>query len=255
MLTVEKMIHDCFNQEQTDKGRRTEYHVLATIPLHPNILRVYTHFIDSLDKTKFGTGDDIKSMFVLYDYHPYTLAEWIAKQSENSSEKYLTEKQLRKFLFDILKGLDHLEKFKIVHRNLGLNNILISEDGRAVISGFEKALIFRSQSFTMFYHEKLDIGNKSNLPYEILSVKNPGEILDYRKVDIWQLGGLCFEMLGLQHPFKDWNKEKYNDNNLPTPNNISESMAKLIKSMIYFNPDSRPTPAEAIKILEKKENL
>jgi serine/threonine protein kinase len=246
------LIHDYLNSTK-DKGRRTEFHVLGTIPLHPNILQVYTYFVDTLDKTKFGTGDNVKSMFVLYDSHPYTLAEWIAKQK---SENTLTEKQIRKFLIEILKGLEHLEKYKIVHRDLTLSNILISEDGRAVISGFEKALIFRSRTLTMMYHKKLDVGNTSNLPYEIISVKNPGDTLDYSKVDIWQLGVLCYEMLGLQHPFKNWDKEKYDDNNLPNlPDNISASLNKLIKSMIYFNPSSRPTFAEAIRMLEEKENL
>lgn len=74
---------------------------------HPNIISVYSY-------------DEIKYEFIM-DFMPYTLEEYLQKNTLTLEQKYSLIEQL-------LEGMNYLHKHNILHRDLSFQNVMISED-------------------------------------------------------------------------------------------------------------------------------
>jgi classical protein kinase C/novel protein kinase C epsilon type len=104
----------------------------------------------------------------------------------------LLPEQTRIFAAELCLAIKHLHEHDIVHRNIRLDNILIADDGRIVLSGFGTcrpgmAKSSRSSSF---------VGGGDCMPPEVLLDEEYG-----RSVDWWAYGIVLYQMMLRQAPF------------------------------------------------------
>jgi len=90
----------------------------------------------------------------------------------------------------ILLALEYLHSLTIVHRDLKLENVLLSEDGALKVTDFGFAKRISSRSWTL-------CGTPEYLAPELILEKGHGKAVDY-----WAFGVLLFELLVGHSPFE-----------------------------------------------------
>ncbi|KAF5356829.1 hypothetical protein D9756_006606 [Leucocoprinus leucothites] len=98
---------------------------------------------------------------------------------------------------DIVTGLAYLHESKIVHGNLKATNILISDDGRAIIADFG--------IFAMTTESR---GAFNWMAPELLTAEGPEAAHITPECDIWSFGCICFEIFVGRIPFAQYNDDK-----------------------------------------------
>jgi len=90
----------------------------------------------------------------------------------------------------VLLPLEYLHSMSIVHRDLKLENILVSQDGALKLTDFGFAKYIKYRSWTL-------CGTPEYLAPEIILEKGHGKAVDY-----WAFGVLFYEMLNGHSPFE-----------------------------------------------------
>ena len=175
-----------------------------------------------------------KNIWIIYEYCPcrsiFDLITILGRP--------LIEDEISIIVNGILQGLIDLHQLNIVHQNIKLTNILISEDGTIKLSNFSNAIQNSEQEFTL---------KKDNEPKNIIDIK----------YDILLLGILCIELvLGIkdnsfnrQNFLDDLKNEMYlNNENILEKINIkcSKKLNEFIKKCLEINTYKRPTAFELI---------
>lgn len=85
------------------------------------------------------------------------------------------------------------------------------------------------------------------------------------KVDVWSVGVIFYMLLFGKKPFQAENgniknfKDKMIDRkfmlNFPSELQISENSKNLIQSMLRFDPEDRPEPAEALRLFHQNLSI
>jgi len=96
----------------------------------------------------------------------------------------------RIFTSQVLLPLEYLHSMSIVHRDLKLENILVSQDGALKLTDFGFAKYIKYRSWTL-------CGTPEYLAPEIILEKGHGKAVDY-----WAFGVLFYEMLNGHSPFE-----------------------------------------------------
>uniref|UniRef100_A0A7S2FU98 Uncharacterized protein n=1 Tax=Haptolina brevifila TaxID=156173 RepID=A0A7S2FU98_9EUKA len=104
--------------------------------------------------------------------------------------KAFTVPDTRIFVSQVLLPLEYLHSMSIVHRDLKLENILVSEDGALKLTDFGFAKYIKYRSWTL-------CGTPEYLAPEIILEKGHGKAVDY-----WAMGVLFYEMLNGHSPFE-----------------------------------------------------
>ena len=106
-----------------------------------------------------------------------------------------TEDQAKFYFCEVLLGLEYLHDQDIVYRDIKPENILIDVDGHAKIADFGLSKVIPAQ-----HHSYSFCGSPEYMAPEMLLATGHD-----RKVDIYCLGALLFEMLTGLPPF--YNKD------------------------------------------------
>ena len=101
-------------------------------------------------------------------------------------EKRFTEERAKKYIMEVLLALQHLHKENIIFRDLKPDNVVIDEDGHALLTdfGLSKEGVYDNQSAKSF------CGSLSYLAPEMIKNKGHG-----KSVDWYLLGVLLYEMI------------------------------------------------------------
>ncbi|CAB4056808.1 PINK1 [Lepeophtheirus salmonis] len=206
------------------------------LPWHPNIVEMFTVFVDQIPKlpqsmslypdalpirinpTGFGRN---MSLFLLMKKYNISLNEFLSEQKATG----IPMKTSLILLSQLLEGILHMVSNRVAHRDLKSDNILLEYSGS---KDFPHLVI-------------TDFG----CSIEIKEAR-PGTFvkLDYRKADLWAASNIAYEIFGSPNPAYQRNGVSQ----LPelVPNNIKE----LIKSIGKDDPNERISPLLAADICQ-----
>ena len=256
-----------------------EWAVLSKILPHKNVVRYWAQFISLIPLSfvphlpdyirsyaagKDRSGESIrrKGQFVVFDYHPTSLRSWLQDRPVP-----LPFEPLFSLIQDLLRGIAHLQQYRVAHLDLKLDNVLISADGRAVLCDFGCSHQFATPDMIMSYHRGNPVGgNKAHLSPDIITQYNhlkqskdgQGEI-DFSQQEAWAVGVLVHEIAMGRHPFVDYplgltsarGMVSYALEDLPPlPDQYPKSFRSIARELLHPDMARRISVKEALKQLQ-----
>ena len=193
---------------------------------HPHIIKLYSHF------------EDNKHLCLIMEYasngHLFQLIKKHKKLNQVTSKKYMKE---------IISAVNylHTRSQPIIHRDIKPENILIDKEGRCKLADFGWANYDNGEKNREFL-----CGTKEYLAPEMFN-----QTVHDKRVDIWALGILLFEMLTGRTPFKlcGYNNQLYNSIsslNINWPDDFPYLAKDLISRILRINPNNRLSLNEII---------
>ena len=184
--------------------------------------------------------EDANNVYILIELcHNQTLHELLRRR------KNLTELEVQYYVYQLVKTLQYLHGLKIIHRDLKLANLFISEKMQLKIGDFGLAtrIDFDGQ------RKRTLCGTPNYIAPEILEGKTGHSF----EVDIWSIGIIVYILLIGKPPFETNNiKETYKRirlRNYSFPQNakISIPAKEFIESILVLEPHKRPSLEEILK--------
>lgn len=132
----------------------------------------------------------------MIDERPYVVMEYIRGYNVKQLIKqrgFIDINEATMILLQVIDGLNHAHKYKIIHRDIKPQNILIKSDGTAILADFGTAFIKEEQE----EKSSIILGTPHYIAPEI--VRNNDCTF---QSDIYSLGCTFFEMLCGTTPFK-----------------------------------------------------
>lgn len=155
--------------------------------------------------------------------------------------KLLTAELSRKYISEILLGLEYMHSLDVVYRDLKPANVLIGADGHVRLADFGLARTFEGENITSTL-----VGSPSYISPEVLCRENLT-----KASDIYTLGIVMHEMLSGKLPFTEFAIDKLfasiQNSKLQISNELSKVAQNIIKMTLKRNPKQRPGFAELKK--------
>ncbi|KAI9312873.1 hypothetical protein BX666DRAFT_1982764 [Dichotomocladium elegans] len=153
----------------------------------------------------------------------------------------LKEKHARRFARQIVSALDYCHRNSIVHRDLKIENILISTSGHVKIIDFGLSNLFSPRS-----HLSTFCGSLYFAAPELLNAK----AYTGPEVDVWSFGIVLYVLVCGKVPFDDQNMPalhaKIKRGHVEYPSHLSSECKNLLSRMLVTNPNHRATISEII---------
>ena len=250
-LYATKRLDRAFSEKPENIKRLSNEITLLKKINHPNIVRL----ID-LKKTKshcyivmeFCNGGDLSGCL---------------KKYKAAHRRPFSEEIVQYIMRQVVSGISFLHSNKIIHRDLKLDNILVtfpSENDKKSLNMMKATVKIIDFGFATKLH-----ASKSNLTYTVLGTptnmdpqilknmetRTPNHQGYDEKADIWSLGTLCYEMLvghmafcgsSMQELFQ---KVKQGTYSLPT--NLSKEVVSFINGMLQKDPNKRLSAKDLLK--------
>ena len=221
-VALKALSSELFQDEGFVKRFETEAKTLAKLD-HPNILPIYD--FEVIDGNAFLTMPLIRGG---------TLRDVLNRGPMDALTAW-------RYLREIGDGLQHAHDAGIVHRDLKPTNVLIHQDGRAMLADFGLAR---------------GAGQPTHLTTIGLAIGTPGymapeQVMGHdvdRRADIYAMGVLTFEMLTGRLPFAGANRMEvaYATVNSPIPSavklnaNLPDELDALLAKVLAKDPAQRP---------------
>ncbi|NWU90618.1 HUNK kinase, partial [Upupa epops] len=163
-------------------------------------------------------------------------------------KKRLPEREVRRYMRQILSAVEYLHCQGIVHRDLKVENFLLDENNniKIVDFGLSNTAKFEGLSQELLHTQ---CGSPAYAAPELLAHRKYGP-----KVDVWSIGVSMFAMLTGTLPFtvEPFNIKELHQKILigeisPIPSDISPGAVRLLQSLLQPDPAKRPGVTEAIK--------
>jgi serine/threonine protein kinase len=118
-----------------------------------------------------------------------------------TGSEVLSEEEGRGLFLQLVAGLQHAHACGVAHRDLKLENVLVTSEGTLKIADFGLAHLHRSRAEGGFEPERLRefCGSKSYCPPEMLAAQP----YDAFSADVWSLGVCLFALLSGFFPFEE----------------------------------------------------
>ncbi|XP_054851594.1 serine/threonine-protein kinase PLK1 [Eublepharis macularius] len=155
--------------------------------------------------------------------------------------KVLTEPEARYYLRQIVLGCQYLHGHRVIHRDLKLGNLFLSDDMEVKIGDFGLATRVEYEG----ERKKTLCGTPNYIAPEVLGKKGHSF-----EVDVWSIGCIMYTLLVGKPPFEtSCLKETYmriKNNDYTIPSHINSVAANLIQRMLRSDPATRPTIEELL---------
>ena len=219
-LLIHYMIEDAINEMKTYKAIPKE---------HPNILSLYQILNDN-EKDKTYLIMELAEPLVTINEETgiFTL------NNKFDNNKY-DEKLIKKWILEIASGLKFLHENNIAHCDIKSDNILLGKDGKLKLSDFGSSLRMNEPEDNILRTQ----GNIYFFPPELVEDKEKEKkSIDYKAVDIWDLGISIYTYIFKCLPFMPENRE-----------NIIELFKAITESNFDFNKNGVTISEEMKKLL------
>ena len=237
-LLIHYMIEDAINEMKTYKAIPKE---------HPNILSLYQILNDN-EKDKTYLIMELAEPLVTINEETgiFTL------NNKFDNNKY-DEKLIKKWILEIASSLKFLHDNNIVHCDIKPDNILLGKDDKLKLSDFCSSLRMNEPEDNIL----LTLGDIYFFPPELVEDKEKEKkSIDYKAVDIWDLGISIYTYIFKCLPFMPENRENIvelfkaiTESNFDFNKNgvtISEEMKKLLMHLFEKDPEKRFTADDIV---------
>ena len=172
----------------------------------------------------------------------YILLEMCQNQTLNEllkRRKRLTEIEVQCYIVQLIKALKYLHSHRVIHRDLKLGNLFLTEKMELKVGDFGLAtkLDFEGE------RKRTVCGTPNYIAPEILDGKTGHSY----EVDIWSLGVIIYTLIIGKPPFETrdvkttYKRIKMNAYTFPENAIISEAAKNLIGQILVLDPAKRPT--------------
>jgi len=137
---------------------------LNHLPQHPNVIRVWSrfkaaipqHFVQYLTPDMAMAAADVDAGYTTQvfcmDYHPLTLDNFRAVLPTPMPWHFLW-----RIARDLITVVVHMERHRVAHLDLKLDNILVAYDGRCVLTDFGISRVFPDSAMALEYSQPFDL--------------------------------------------------------------------------------------------------
>jgi polo-like kinase 1 len=189
---------------------------------HPNVVG-FEHFFE-----------DNENVYILLELcHNQTLSELLKRR------KRLSEIEVQCYVCQIISGLKYLHSRHVIHRDLKLGNLFLTDKMEEKIGDFGLATKLEYEND----RRKTVCGTPNYIAPEIISGKEGHSY----EVDIWSLGVIIYTLLIGKPPFETsdvkttYRRIKMNAYSFPDHIRISSVARDLITKILNLDPKKRPT--------------
>ena len=172
----------------------------------------------------------------------YILLEMCQNQTLNEllkRRKRLTEIEVQCYIVQLIKALKYLHSHRVIHRDLKLGNLFLTEKMELKVGDFGLAtkLDFEGE------RKRTVCGTPNYIAPEILDGKTGHSY----EVDIWSLGVIIYTLIIGKPPFETrdvkttYKRIKMNAYTFPENAIVSEAAKNLIAQILVLDPAKRPT--------------
>ena len=183
--------------------------------------------------------EDVEKVYIVLEMcHNQTLDELLKKR------KRLTEIEVQCYIVQLIEALKYLHSQKVIHRDLKLRNIFLTDKMELKVGDFGLATKLDFQ----WEKRRTICGTPNYIAPEVLE----GERGYSFEVDIWSLGVIIYELIIGEHPFKARNEKaifkriKMNSFSFPETAIISEAAKDLISQILVTDSLKRPSLDEIL---------
>lgn len=246
----------------------------ATLPPHPNIVRMPVAFVDATAVLpgahrlypealpprlyRRGYGRNATLFLVMKRYH-CTLRDYLSRAA-------LRGRTAVAVLCQVLEGVVHMNRHRVAHRDLKTDNLLVDLSAgasrpRVAVADFGCCLAGNPSGLRVPYTsgEVCRDGNPALMAPEVAGAV-PGlfSVLDYDRADLWAVGTLAYEIYGAENPFYGGDGASvrldsrfYREEDLPDlPRAAPPVVRKLVRDLLRRDPSQRPAPALAATVCQ-----
>lgn len=237
---------------EREKGILIDEYRIQSAVTHPNVLRMYDlRFEDHYPG--LGEGDFSRMTTEQLANYPGVIRGGKANMlvqlaAKGDLKRYLDmrgrliEPEALHIVFQVAHALEHLHKQDIIHRDLKLENVLLGEHERIILSDFGWA------SPPGDPNRRGLCGTYDYMAPEVIKEQEHNE-----KIDIWSLGVLAFELIVGRTPFKapevEMIKSKIIEGHFTTDSvRISNEYMQLITRCLENNPNYRLSASGVLQL-------
>ena len=184
--------------------------------------------------------EDKNNVYILLELcHNQTLHDLLKRR------KTLTEIEVQYYLYQLVKALQYLHNLKIIHRDLKLANLFLTENMQLKLGDFGLSTIIEFEG----ERKRSLCGTPNYIAPEILDGKTGHSF----EVDIWSLGIIIYTLIIGKLPFEtNKTKETYKRIRLKSytfPQNAKYSIPakELIENILVLEPHKRPSLEDILK--------
>ncbi|XP_034155056.2 cyclin-G-associated kinase isoform X1 [Pangasianodon hypophthalmus] len=242
------------NEEEKNKAIIQEVCFMKKLSGHPNVVQFCS--AASISKEESDTGQ--AEFLILTELCKGQLVDFVKKVELKGAMSCDT---VLKLFYQTCRAVQHMHKQKppIIHRDLKIENLLISQQGTIKLCDFGSAT-----TVTHYPDYSWSAHKRSMVEDEITRNTTPAyrtpEMIDLysnfpinEKQDIWALGCILYLLCFKQHPFEDGAKLSIVNCKYSFPENESRYAVfhQLIRSMLKVNPEERLSITELVNQLQE----
>ncbi|XP_063311580.1 cyclin-G-associated kinase isoform X2 [Pelobates fuscus] len=242
------------NEEENNKAIIQEICFMKKLSGHPNIVQFCSAASIGKEESDTGQGE----FLLLTELCKGQLVEFLKKME---SKGPLSCDTALKIFYHTCRAVQHMHKQKppIIHRDLKVENLLVSNQGTVKLCDFGSATTIAHYPDYNWTAQKRAIVEDEITRNTTPMYRTP-EIIDLysnfpigEKQDIWALGCILYLLCFKQHPFEDGAKLRIVNGKYSIPLNDSQYTVfhSLINSMLKVNPEERLSITEVVSQLQE----
>ncbi|KAM9328931.1 cyclin-G-associated kinase [Gastrophryne carolinensis] len=242
------------NEEEKNKAIIQEICFMKKLSGHPNIVQFCSAASIGKEESDTGQGE----FLLLSELCKGQLVEYLNKAE---SKGPLSCDTVLKIFYQTCRAVQHMHKQKppIIHRDLKVENLLVSSQGTIKLCDFGSATtIAHYPDYNWTAQRRATV--EDEVTRNTTPMYRTPEIIDLysnfpigEKQDIWALGCILYLLCFKQHPFEDGAKLRIVNGKYSIPQcDVKYTVFHgLIKSMLKVNPEDRLSITEVVSQLQE----